>query len=148
MKEYNWLILSILFILPGCNSEQKLENEEGRTKTIDKQQEESNIVIAINNKNKQLLQKGPAIIKFSAKWCGPCKVAKPIYEELATQYPTITFLEIDIDEMKDISKNYAISGVPTFILIDKDGTTKEPLRGFPGKTSLINYIEQLIKKEK
>lgn len=46
------------------------------------------------------------IMKFSAKWCGPCKKIKGLIEELNETYnpdgTNYIFLEIDIDESFDL----------------------------------------------
>jgi thioredoxin 1 len=58
----------------------------------------------------------PIIIKAYATWCPHCAKMKPIYEalekELGQQY---TFTEFDVDQAKDLVKQFAITSLPTFI---------------------------------
>jgi thiol-disulfide isomerase/thioredoxin len=56
-----------------------------------------------------------AILKFSASWCGPCRVIAPYVETLAKKYPSICFLSIDVDESPDIAQMYNVTAMPTFI---------------------------------
>jgi thiol-disulfide isomerase/thioredoxin len=87
-------------------------------------------------------------IDFWATWCGPCRLEAPHYVKLQKEYKgkDVTFVSISIDEDKnswlksvqeeksecisliansgwnsDVSKAYQIQGIPTFVLIDKDG---------------------------
>ena len=55
---------------------------------------------------------------FSAVWCGPCKVFKPIMKELSDEGYDIEF--IDGDENQDLAVQYNIRSVPTTI-IEEDG---------------------------
>src|SRR3990172_2026081 len=54
------------------------------------------------------------VAKFSAVWCGPCRAIAPLYEELSTQYPQISFVHVDIDQLGDLPDAQSIRGVPTF----------------------------------
>ena len=48
---------------------------------------------------------------FSATWCGPCKVFKPIMKELSDEGYDIQF--IDGDENPKLANKYNIRSVPT-----------------------------------
>jgi len=64
---------------------------------------------------------GTTLVVFGADWCGDCRVAKPITEELASKYENIiTIAELNIDDDKEIAKRYDIKSIPTVILF-KDG---------------------------
>jgi thioredoxin 1 len=55
------------------------------------------------------------IIKFTAKWCNPCKIIAPHYLALANEYPDYDFYEVDIDKNKDLAKLEQIKSLPTFL---------------------------------
>lgn len=57
------------------------------------------------------------VIKAGTEWCSPCKAVKPKYKELAEHYHNAVFVTIDVDEQQDISEQFNISAMPTFIII-------------------------------
>ena len=59
----------------------------------------------------------PMVIKFSAPWCGACKLAKKPFEELA-QEPALSgidFINVNIDTLQSLAMREKIKGIPTFI---------------------------------
>ena len=83
------------------------------------------------------VQQGICVVDFSASWCGPCKMLKPVLEELEKEYEGISFVYVDVDEQKDLSISLQIMSVPT-IQIFKDGKLVKMISGY--------YPKEMFKK--
>lgn len=65
---------------------------------------------AINN-NKM------SLILFSADWCGPCKILKPILEKIEEEFSeSHDFIKVDISEVEETTKKFNIRNIPTCVL--------------------------------
>jgi thioredoxin 1 len=57
------------------------------------------------------------VVKYGAKWCGPCKAIAPAFERLSNdpRYSSlILFVDVDIETTPDLATMYDVSAVPTF----------------------------------
>ena len=71
----------------------------------------------------------PIIMDFTATWCPPCQMIKPIYEQLAQQYQGKAILvKVDVDDRSDIAQQFGINCMPTFIAY-VGGEIKEKMEG-------------------
>jgi thioredoxin 1 len=84
----------------------------------------------------------PVIVDFYADWCGPCKMAEPILNELSETYKgKVSFFKLNVDENNQTSAKYGVMSIPTTILF-KGGSEVGRQVGFGGKQS----FEELLKK--
>ena len=60
------------------------------------------------------------VLYFSAAWCGPCKMFKPILQQVTSELGTFVNY-IDVDQNPDMVRTYSISSVPTLIIEDQNG---------------------------
>ena len=58
----------------------------------------------------------PVLVDFTAAWCPPCRVMKPILAELAEDLPGVRFVELDVDDNLDTAARYGVLSMPTFLL--------------------------------
>jgi len=92
------------------------------------------------------IRSGSVAIEFSATWCPPSREIEPVFEELANQNKGITFLHVDVDECKDISRSERIEAMPTFVFyVNGKAQDNLRLRG-ANERKLREAISQLPKK--
>ena len=83
--------------------------------------------------------KKPALIDFYADWCGPCRTAAPILEEIAKEYNgKVVIYKIDTQVEQELAAVFGVSGIPAFLYI--------PVNGKPTMASGIARTKEDTKK--
>ncbi len=90
----------------------------------------------------------PAIVDFTAKWCGPCQRISPILEELAKEYDgKIVIYKVDIDKNPDLAHAFGVSSIPAILYIPLEGEPSMTI-GARDKAKFHKEIESNLLKTK
>ena len=98
----------------------------------------------ITDKDAKFLGDKPAIVDFTATWCGPCQKLAPILEELAVEYKgQVNIYKVDVDKCRDLAQAFRISSIPAVLFIPKDGTP-QMMVGLRSKDVMKQDIDRLL----
>lgn len=89
----------------------------------------------------------PVMIDFFAEWCGPCRLAAPIIEELGQKYAgKAVVAKLDIDAANpDFVRGHGVMSIPT-VIVWKNGKEIARQTGFIGKEKYTEMLENGLKE--
>lgn len=53
------------------------------------------------------------VVDFWAEWCSPCRMIKPILEELSNEVTDVTIVGLDVDTYPNVAATQGIRNIPT-----------------------------------
>ncbi|WP_433661512.1 thioredoxin family protein [Nocardia sp. CA-128927] len=90
---------------------------------------------------------GPAVVHFSADWCGPCaavrRVVADVTGQLAESAQPPLDIEVDIDAEPVLAKELNVLSLPTTFVFDSEGRERFRISGVPKVTDLRSALEPL-----
>lgn len=91
----------------------------------------------------EIPKEGNIVLKFGAEWCGPCKAFKPILEELKKENESVEFIDVNVDEHKELAREYGVRSIPIVFFI-RDGEIQSNLVGMKTKDAIQENINLLM----
>ena len=89
---------------------------------------------------KEVLQSDrPVLADFYAEWCSPCKMLRPILEEISDDRQDVKVVSINIDEEDELAEQFDVSAIPCVVLI-KDGMEVDRSVGLKPREALEELL--------
>ena len=102
----------------------------------------STVKITTTNFEQEVLQSQiPVLLDFWSDWCGPCRMAAPIIDEIAAETAgKVKVGKVNVDTDIELAQRYRIASIPTF-LVFKNGELAEKAIGLQSKEDLVNLLK-------
>ena len=82
----------------------------------------------------------PVLADINAGWCGPCRMLKPMLEEVAGENDAFKVVSIDIDDQDELAEQYDVSSIPC-LLVFKGGEEVDRSVGLIPKDAIAELVE-------
>ena len=92
-----------------------------------------------NFESEVLNHKGLVLVDFWAVWCGPCQMVLPVVEEIAKERSDIKVGKVNVDEQKELAKQFRVLSIPTLVVI-KDGKVEKRSMGAKSKAQILEML--------
>ena len=99
-------------------------------------------LIEINKDNfeKEIIKSNKKVlVDFNADWCGPCKMMKPILEEMIKDNDNIKIASVNIDDEDELAEKYNVFSIPCLVLFETGKEIKRNV-GLISKDELEKFI--------
>lgn len=88
----------------------------------------------------------PILLEAHASWCSVCKkmASTTMTDGLVVETVNAHYISLNMDMEKGegpaLKERYAISGYPTMLVLNTDGTVKKTIRGYVGAGDLVKEL--------
>ena len=104
--------------------------------------ESSNIIEIISKAqfDEAIKSENLTIVDFWAEWCWPCRFLKPLLHKIASEYPKIQLLTVDVDKNLELAVEYEINSIPDVIFF-KNWVQVDRFVGVMPENEILDRIE-------
>ncbi len=98
------------------------------------------IKVTSENFEEEVLKSNVTVLAdFNADWCGPCRMLKPILDEISEENKSVKIVSINIDDEDELADEYDVTSIPCLVVF-KDGAEFERSVGFRQKEDVESLI--------
>lgn len=145
-KIITFVIAAVISMAACGNADAQNKSKKSESKAVTELTSETfqTTICSITEPGAKYLGDKPAIVDFTATWCGPCKKLAPILEELAKEYKgKVNIYKVDVDKCKDLAQAFRISSIPAMLFIPMEDTP-QMLVGLRDKATLKQEIDKIL----
>ena len=99
-------------------------------------------VITITKENfaQEVLQsEKPDLLDFWASWCGPCRMLRPIVDEVAEERGDVKVGKVNVDEQPELAGEFGVMSIPTLLVFEQGKLVRQAVGARP-KASVLDLL--------
>lgn len=98
------------------------------------------ITITEENFEEEVLKADKTVLlDFWAAWCGPCRMASPIIDEIAAECTDIKVGKVNVDEQPGLAASFRATSIPMFAVV-RDGKVVGGTVGVRPKKDILKLL--------
>ena len=97
-------------------------------------------VTSDNFKEEVLNSKVKVLIDFYADWCGPCRMLRPVIDNIANKRDDVKIVSINVDDNEELARKYGVMSIPCLVLIENGQEIRRSVGLIP-EEDVIKLIE-------
>lgn len=126
-----------------------VRRNEGRVRAVEPPRQDASSPRAELLAAAGLAANHPAVLHFSADWCGPCAAVRRVVSAVVAEFadaPAVPLdIEIDIDANPALAKELSILSLPTTFVFDAQGFERFRISGVPKAADLRASLTPLTR---
>ena len=92
-----------------------------------------------NYENEVVRSDKKVLLDFWAPWCGPCQMVLPLVEEIAAERPDIKVGKVNVDEERELAKQFRVMSIPTLVVMENGEVVKRVV-GARDKAGILELL--------
>lgn len=86
------------------------------------------------------------LVEFYARWCMPCKFLEEVLRNISRNMKGLGVLAINVDKYPELARKYNVEGLPSLLLITRDGVVWRRSGLLPEKY-IVTELEKMVPEE-
>ena len=92
-----------------------------------------------NFQNEALTSEKPVLLDFWASGRGPCRMVRPIVDEIAAERGDIKVGKVNVDEQPELAAQFGVMSIPTLVVM-KGGKVVNKMVGARPKAQILAML--------